>query len=126
MVVPLVGSRAFGSEVLVRYALRGPIEYHARFLGPPIGSDGANSDWYFVLTPDGDYYPENFGPNNPDIHSVRVRPADRSIPFGIIAAQVYDFAGLPTPAEVQHLLDEGTRQVPIEQARLGVAAPPPA
>ena len=97
--------RAAGSEVLIRYDLPDPPEWHARLVLTDVGGDGHLVD-YIVFTPDMDIYAEDLGSANPDIAALRDRPADRSIPYGIPAAQVYDFANLPSAAELRQLVAE--------------------
>ena len=38
-----------------------PVEHHARIILAPVGGDGKDHDWYFIVTPDGDYYMEDYG-----------------------------------------------------------------
>ena len=120
--------RAAGSEVLVFY--RDPhTEWHARLVLARVGAEPGlpGSDVYVVLTPDSDMYPEDLGPGSREIASVRDRPADRSIPYGVPADQVYDFAQLPTAADLVGLCAEAERLAGRERLNLGVrplAAPP--
>ena len=79
-VVAALPVRAAGSEVLVRYDLPAPNEWHARLVLAKVGGDGHLVDFYIVMTPDMDIYAEDFGTANPDTAAVRGRPADRSIP----------------------------------------------
>ena len=86
--------RAAGFEVLIRYDLPDPPEWHARLVLAEVGGDGHLMDFYIVMAPDMDIYAEDLGTANPDTAALRDRPADRSIPYGIPVAQVYDFANL--------------------------------
>ena len=72
--------RAAGSEVLIRYDLPDPPEWHARLVLTDVGGDGHLVDYYIVFTPDMDIYAEDLGSANPDTAVLRDRPADRSSP----------------------------------------------
>ena len=119
----MAGRFPTGSELLVRYAGVVPVEHHARIVLAPIGGDGVIHDHYFILNPDGDQYGEDYGTGNRDVHSTAVRPADRSVPPGIPRASVYDFAALPSDAELKAMMDSAARDAFGERRRLGVAAP---
>ena len=114
--------RAAGSEVLIRYDLPDPTEWHARLVLAEVGGDGHLLDLYIVMTPDMDIYAEDFGTSNPDTPALRDRPADRSIPYGIPVAQVYDFAQLPSAAELRQLVGEAEGMAVAARARLGLLA----
>ena len=114
--------RAAGSEVLIRYDLPDPPEWHARLVLTDVGGDGHLVDYYIVFTPDMDIYAEDLGSANPDTAALRDRPADRSIPYGIPAAQVYDFANLPSAAELRQLVGEAEGMAVAARARLGLFA----
>ena len=74
------------------------------------------------MTPDMDLYAEDLGTANPDTAAVRDRPADRSIPYGILAAQVCDFADLPSAAGLRQLIGEAGGLAVAARARLGLFA----
>jgi len=112
--------KAAGSEVLVRYDLPPPHEWHARLILASVGGDGFLVDYYIVLTPDMDIFAEDLGTANPDTAAVRDRPADRTIPYGVPIAQVYDFAALPNQAELRQLTEEAEGRAIAARARLGV------
>ena len=123
--LPAVGAlpvRAAGSEVLVRDDLPPPHGWHARLILAEVGGDGHLVDFYIVVTPDMDLYAEDLGTANPDIAAVRGRPAARSIPYGILAAQVYDFADLPSAAELRQLIGEAEGLAVAARAWLGLFA----
>ena len=89
--------RPDGSEILVRFNVPPPIEWHARICLAHVGvSADYNHDYYVILTPDNDVYIEDLGQGSREIVQIRDRPADRSVPFGIAVGSVYDFAILPT------------------------------
>ena len=114
--------RAAGSEVLIRYDPPDPPEWHARLVLAEVGGDGHLVDFYIVMTPDMDIYADDFGAANPDTAALRDRPVDRSIPYGIPAAQVYDFASLPSAAELRQLVGEAEGMAVAALARLGFLA----
>ena len=77
-----MASHREGSEVLVRYNVAGPGLYHERLILAHI------ADWrYVICTPDLDIYDEDFG--GPDFHSIRKFADGRTLPPGIVPAQVY-------------------------------------
>ena len=102
---PAAGARLSGSEILVQY--RGyPNEWHAQIILASVSLDPQHEE-YINYTPDGDLYEEDVGPGSETILASRVRPLGRSIPFGIVGEQVYDFVALPTQGELAGLLHEG-------------------
>lgn len=123
--VPPLAIRPVGSEVLVKYNIRA-VEHHGRIILGFVGGDGVWTEVYYILTPDMDRYSEDFGAGNADIQYVRTRGADRAIPPGIPVASVYDFAAVPTPAELAMYVHEANAAIPAECVRLGLAAPAPA
>ena len=72
-----------------------------------------------ILTPDSDVYAEDLGPGSVDVVQTRDRPSDRSIPYGIDQAQVYDFATPPTPEQLTGLVAKGRQEAARERVRLG-------
>ena len=88
-------------------------------------------EWWIILTPEGHVCPELFSGANPVLLSVRVRPADLSVPIGI---DPNDFRLRPGPAALQLLLEEGLGHCNAERLRRGLvlhaslhaAAGPPA
>jgi hypothetical protein len=123
------GGRASGAEVLVSYRDPNP-EWHARIVLARVGSDPTRvgSDVYVILTPDSDIYAEDLGASSREIQTVRDRPADRSVPFGVAADQVYDFAALPTAADLLGLVGEAQRSAQRQRVLMGIPdlAPVPA
>ena len=103
-------------EVLIKYV--GYDEWHARILLSEVG----DSIW-MVITPDGDVFAEDLRAANRDIEQWRLRPQDLSIPYGVNAANVYDFATRPTPPELLHLQRESDLLAVAERLRLGVGPP---
>ena len=116
---PLPGALQPGSEVLLRYQDPTP-EWHARLLLFNIVGD----EWV-VVTPTADMFVEQVSNANRDLQSWRVRPADRSIPFGVNPAEVFDFQPAPTGIALHHLLAEGQQHGMVERGRRGIAAPAP-
>ena len=108
-----VGNLGVGSEILIKYS--GFNEWHARLLLAEVGNDV-----FIVITPDGDVFPEDIKASNRDIEQWRRRPGDRSVPFGVAAADAYDFGVLPSAAELAHLQLEAAGAARRERARLGL------
>jgi len=80
-----MAARQAGSEVLVRYNVRGPVEWHVRLLGCQLDVDG-----WIICTPDFDIYFEDFASD--DFQAVRDFAAGRQAPPGVRAGDIYDFA----------------------------------
>eukprot|EP00969_Alexandrium_andersonii_P159116 7029502-Alexandrium_andersonii.AAC.1 len=60
-----------GSELLVRYRVRGPEEWHARLVVGHVGSTGHGDYWIIGLTPHHDVYEEDVGANSANISGCR-------------------------------------------------------
>lgn len=93
---------AAGRELLVRYNLGGPGEFHAQFLLAVVWGGS-----WMVLTPDADIYEEGYSDRNPGILIWRLRPRGRGMPHGVHGCDVYDFAELPSAMDQQPLQAEG-------------------
>ena len=120
--IAALGTREAGSELLVRYTYAledGNREWHARMVLAEVGVVQPDHWWFVILTPDSDVYAEDFGPGSADIMQTRDRPLDRSIPYGVDQAHVYDFAVLPTPEQLTGLFAEGQQEAARERVRLG-------
>ena len=93
-----------GTEVVVRYDVAGPPEWHSRVLLAVV--TGLE---FVVCTPDFDFFVEDFGPANNDIVSWRVRGARRHLPHGVPGpgGSVYDFDVAPRAVEIQAMVAEG-------------------
>ena len=116
------GTREAGSEFLVRcnYAMEdGNREWHARMVLAEVRVVQPDHWWFVILTPDSDVYAEDLGPGSVDVVQTRDRPSDRSIPYGIDQAQVYDFATPPTPEQLTGLVAKGRQEAARERVRLG-------
>jgi len=126
------GQMASGTEFLVQY-VGGYPEWHARFLLGVV-----HRDTWIVLTPDFDVFVEEYGianrdiarrisPNSDtyypeengvrDIARWRRRPTDRSAPYGVVRAFIYDFRFLPSESQMAALLQEGAVRAAAERAR---------
>jgi hypothetical protein len=93
------GVREAGRELLAHYIYGlegGSREWHARMVLAEVGVAQLDHWWHVILTPDSDVYAEDLGPGSVDIAQTRDRPTDRTIPYGIDQAHVYDFAAIPT------------------------------
>ena len=83
--VPLAGAPANlqpGTEVLVCYDVVPP-EWHSRVLLWHVVGDR-----WVIRTPDGDIYVEEISIGNRNLCGWRVRPLDRSLPFGGTCARL--------------------------------------
>ena len=119
---PAAGARLSGNELLVQY--RGyPNEWHARIILASVSLDPQHEE-YIIYTPDGDLYEEDVGPGSENIVATRVRPLDRSIPYGIVGEQVYDFVALPSQGELAGLLHEGEAEAGRLRALRRLPLPP--
>ena len=76
--------RPVGSEWLVKYASADPT-IHARIIYGHV-----HEDIYMILTPDGDFYHEDYCDFS-NIAWIRPRPRGRGIPAGIDDRHVHDF-----------------------------------
>ena len=119
---PAAGARLSGSELLVQYRDY-PNEWHARIILASVSLDPQHEE-YIIYTPDGDLYEEDVGPGSENIVATRVRPLDRSIPYGIVGEQVYDFVALPSQGELAGLLHEGEAEAGRLQALRRLRVPP--
>ena len=106
---------AAGSEVLVRYDDPSG-EWHVRVLLAVV----VDTTW-IVLTPDGDIFAEDISDGNCDLQAWRLRPLNRSVPYGVAAADVYDFRPHVSPHQLVQLLLEGAVHASSERIRLGLA-----
>ncbi|CAK0898069.1 unnamed protein product, partial [Prorocentrum cordatum] len=115
--------------VLFQYDLPGAPVYHERLVtGVSIGDPGLVSTY----SPDGDHYAEYT--TSDDLRDVRWSGAQGATPPGVNPAHVYRFRQVPTAAEVQQLIREGSLLIggvapPAAAAPAAAAAPvaaPPA
>jgi hypothetical protein len=108
-----------GERVFVYYDLPGPRIWHERLV---LGPCACGQGWHIILTPDGDVYEEQFGPNNGDIFEFRAALHGHDLPYGVMAADCYRFLPMPGGIELQQLLRDGA----IAGAAIGIApgAPP--
>ena len=116
---PSPGALVPGIEVLVRYDDPSP-EWHVRLLLSCV----VETTW-IVMSPDGDIFAEDISAGNPDLQGWRLRPADRSVPFGILANQIYDFHPRVMAPQLAQLLIEGAAHADSERILRGVAPPLP-
>jgi len=89
-----------GDELLVRYDVRGPVEWHVRLLLAQVDEN----EWC-IATPDFDIYVEKF--DGPDFRSVRDFAPGRAAPPGVAARSSYDFSEPVVGAALEALLAEG-------------------
>lgn len=136
------GQLAPGTEFLVQY-VGGYPEWHARLLLGVVHPDTwvvltpdfdvyaeeygvANRDIARWISPDNDTYPGGYGVANRDIARWRRRPTDRSAPYGVEPAFIYDFRTLPSEPQMAALLQEGAVRAAAERRRrrlLGAVVP---
>ena len=100
---------AAGSEVLVRYAVRGQEEWHARILLAAVGEQDGH-DWHIAMTPDGGIYAEDYGAQSTDVRAVRGRAGPGIVPYGVPGGRIYDFGGRPSSAEGFPLSEHAARR----------------
>lgn len=115
-----VGNPLPGSTALVHYDIPGDQTWHTRILLAHVVA----GEWV-IVTPDGDLYIEDFGPNNPDIDAWRHYDPAVGPPFGIDPAHIYAFHPMPDHVTLQRLIAEGGVHAAHERLRrgLGVGAP---
>ena len=116
LVQPPVGSPLPGSVALVHYDIPGDHTWHTRILLAHVVA----GEWV-IVTPDGDLYIEDFGPNNPDIDAWRHYDPAVGPPFGIDPAHVYAFHPMPDHVTLQRLIAEGDVHAAHERLRRGLA-----
>lgn len=97
-----VGNPLPGSTALVHYDIPGDQTWHTRILLAHVVA----GEWV-IVTPDGDLYIEDFGPNNPDIDAWRHYDPAVGPPFGIDPAHIYAFHPMPDHVTLQRLIAEG-------------------
>ncbi|CAK0819030.1 unnamed protein product [Prorocentrum cordatum] len=92
-----------GDYILLIYDLPGSPVYHERLLtGVSLGDPGLIS----AYSPDGNHYAEHT--TSDDLADVRWSGAQGATPPGVNPARVYRFRQVPTAAEVQQLIREGS------------------
>ena len=81
---------------------------------------------WMIMTPDGDIYAEDYGPEGTDVEAVRVRKADGSRPAGLARARVYGWAAgrLPIGPALLEVLEEGRLLAALERGDTGAPPPP--
>ncbi len=108
---------ADGREVLVQYNVAGK-KWHARIILAYVGDDADENYHYVTITPDSDSV-ENQGARSREVLAVLARGGGRAIPFGVRAADVYDFALPLTADQIEGLVAEAQRTAAVETGRLG-------
>ena len=116
-------NRLPGAETLVHYGAFDPGVWHSRIILEWVGGELPEVDVSVVLTPDLDLYMEDMGTRQTDIADSRDRPVDRSVPFGVVPGEVYDFAVLPTAAEMTGLMATARGLAAAERRRQGWPTP---
>lgn len=100
-----------GHQALLLYDMVDDPLWHARLLLAPIGHD-----WWVVLSPDYDIFPEQLSIGNTDLAAIRFRADSRAIPLGIAADSLYDFNEYPRGRDLAHLTFEGRALAAAERA----------